>query len=71
MNVRTDIFFYPDSLGDMSDCLTVETEGGDFKVALIARRNPPMLNIPSTIDIGKNREKKEKGEKEKEKKIKK
>jgi hypothetical protein len=71
MNVRTDIFFYPDSLGDMSDCLTVETEGGDFKVALIARRNPPMLNIPSTIDIGENREKKEKGEKEKEKKIKK
>jgi hypothetical protein len=62
MNVRTDIFFYPDSLGDMSDCLTVETEGGDFKVALIARRNPPMLNIPSTIDIGKKREKKEKGE---------
>ena len=55
MNVRTDIFFYPDSLGDVSDCLTVETEGGDFKVALIARRNPPMLNIPSTIDIGKNR----------------
>ena len=52
MHVRTEISFYPDSLGDFSDFLTVETEGGKFKVPLIARREPPQLNIPSTIDIG-------------------
>ena len=52
MNVRTDIYFHPDSLGDISDFMTVATEGGDFKIPLLAKRNPPQLNIPSTIDIG-------------------
>ena len=52
MNVRTDIYFHPDSLGDISDFMTVATEGGDFRIPLLAKRNPPQLNIPSTIDIG-------------------
>ena len=59
MNVRTDIFFHPDSLGDISDFISVATEGGNFKIPLVARRNPPQLNIPSTIDIGKDKSPKE------------
>lgn len=53
MHVRTEVSFYPDSLGDYSDNITVETEGGSFSIPLIARRDPPQLNIPSTLDIGK------------------
>ena len=53
MHVRTDISFYPNSLDDYSDYLTVETEGGEFKISLIARRDAPQLNVPSTLDVGK------------------
>ena len=53
MHVRTDISFYPNSLDDYSDYLTVETEGGEFRISLIARRDAPQLNVPSTLDVGK------------------
>ena len=53
MHVRTDISFYPNSLDDCFDYLTVETEGGEFKIPLVARRDAPQLNVPSTLDVGK------------------
>ena len=53
MHVRTDISFYPNSLDDCLDYLTVETEGGEFKIPLVARRDAPQLNVPSTLDVGK------------------
>ena len=40
-------------MDDYSDYLTVETEGGEFKISLIARRDAPQLNVPSTLDVGK------------------
>lgn len=52
MHVYAEICFYPDSLGDYSDGILVETEGGSFRVPIIAHRQPPQLDIPSLLDIG-------------------
>ena len=53
MGVKMEISFYPDSLRDYSDVLTVESEGFTVKIPVEARRDPPQLNLPSIIDIGK------------------
>jgi hypothetical protein len=50
--VRSEITFYPDSLGDYADYLRVETEGGSYRVPVIAQREPPLLDIPPTLDLG-------------------
>lgn len=44
--------FRPDTLADFHDTLWVVTEGGIIGVPLIARREPPNLTIPDTIDVG-------------------
>ena len=53
IGVKMEISFYPDSLGDYSDVLTVESEGFTVKIPVEARREPPKLNLSPTIDIGK------------------
>ena len=50
--VRTEITFYPNSLGDFADFIRVETEGGSYQVPVIAQREPPQLDIPSVLDLG-------------------
>ena len=50
--VRTEITFYPNSLGDFADFIRVETEGGSYQVPVIAQREPPQLDIPSVLDMG-------------------
>jgi hypothetical protein len=44
--------FRPDTLADFSDTLWVVTEGGLIGVPLIARREPPNLTLPDTVDVG-------------------
>eukprot|EP00294_Goniomonas_avonlea_P007722 CAMPEP_0114542258 /NCGR_PEP_ID=MMETSP0114-20121206/1745_1 /TAXON_ID=31324 /ORGANISM="Goniomonas sp, Strain m" /LENGTH=1773 /DNA_ID=CAMNT_0001726555 /DNA_START=29 /DNA_END=5350 /DNA_ORIENTATION=+ len=46
------IRFHPDTLADFEDLLTVMTESGKMTVPLLARRKPPNLTIPDTIDCG-------------------
>ena len=52
MCVKADLMFYPQSLADYYDCLQVETEGGSYEVEIVAKRDPPVLSLPSVIDIG-------------------
>ena len=46
------IRFLPDTLADYEDTLYVVTEQGLMAVPLLARRLPPNLTIPHTIDVG-------------------
>lgn len=52
MAVKMEVSFYPDTLQDSTDYLTVESEGFTVKIPVEARRDPPQLNLPPTIDIG-------------------
>lgn len=52
MSVSTVVTFQPDTLGDYNDQVRVETESGCFDVQLMARREPPNLSIPSTLNVG-------------------
>lgn len=52
VGVTAEVSFTPTSLGDFSDQLLVETEGGSYEVRLTARREPPRLSIPDVINIG-------------------
>ena len=52
MYVSTTLKFCPQSLGDYSDAIRVETESGSSIVNIIAQREPPQLSIPSLLDIG-------------------
>jgi hypothetical protein len=52
MAVKMEITFYPDTLRDYTDYVTVESEGFTVKIPVEARRDPPQLNLPPTIDIG-------------------
>ena len=52
MCVLTEITFMPQSLADYDDKLIVETEGGSYEVPVMGRRDPPILNFPSLLDIG-------------------
>ena len=54
MAVKMEITFYPDTLRDYTDHLTVESEGFTVKIPVEARRDPPQLTLPPTIDIGEN-----------------
>jgi hypothetical protein len=54
MAVKMEITFYPDTLRDYTDYLTVESEGFTVKIPVEARRDPPQLNLPPKIDIGKS-----------------
>jgi hypothetical protein len=42
----------PDTLADFHDTLWVVTEGGIIGVPLIAKREPPNLTLPDTVDVG-------------------
>ena len=44
--------FLPDTLADYEDTLHVVTEEGLMAIPLLARRLPPNLTIPHTIDVG-------------------
>jgi hypothetical protein len=46
------IRFLPDTLADYEDTLHVATEEGLMAIPLLARRLPPSLTIPQTIDVG-------------------
>jgi hypothetical protein len=46
------IRFLPDTLADYEDTLYVVTEEGLMAIPLLARRLPPNLTIPHTIDVG-------------------
>ena len=46
------IRFLPDTLADYEDTLHVVTEEGLMAIPLLARRLPPNLTIPHTIDVG-------------------
>jgi hypothetical protein len=52
MSVTTQITFYPNSLMDFNDFLTVETEGGSYTIPILARRESPKLLLPPTFSIG-------------------
>jgi hypothetical protein len=52
MCVTTQVTFLPDSLGDYSEVIKVETEGGSYTVPVTAQRESPCLNIPSVIEVG-------------------
>ena len=52
MAARCLIRFAPDSLGDYEDGVTLLTEAGKFAVAVEAKRAPPALTIPQTLDAG-------------------
>ena len=52
MSITTTITFMPESLGDASDSITVETEGGNFSVPIIAHRDGPRLSLPPILGLG-------------------
>ena len=51
MCVKCELSFYPQSLADYYDCIQVETEGGSYDVEIVARREPPVLSLPSVIEV--------------------
>jgi hypothetical protein len=53
MGVKVMIRFAPDSKGDFNDTITVISEGGQFQVELQGRLPPPVLSIPSVLDVGR------------------
>lgn len=52
MSCQIFVRFVPDSLADYQDSITVSTENGDFSLHIYAKREPPSLTIPLTIDCG-------------------
>jgi hypothetical protein len=52
MSVSTVLRFLPDSLGNFSDSIVVETESGSVSVLVTAEREPPCLSLPSVLDVG-------------------
>jgi len=50
MFCQCNIRFTPDSLADYDDFFLVETDLNTFKVPLTARRTPPTLTVPQTLD---------------------
>lgn len=52
MNVTAQITFFPDSLLEFDDHIVVETEGGFITVPILARRESPILTLPSILPIG-------------------
>ena len=44
--------FAPDSLADYDDFIVVQTEKESFPLPLYARRSPPCLTLPSTLQCG-------------------
>lgn len=52
MCVTAVVTFTPKSLGEASDYLSVQTEGGAFTVSIIASRELPILNIPPAFRVG-------------------
>ena len=52
MSVSGYVSFYPESLADCGDCLSVETEGGCFDVAITAQRDCPKLSLTPDLNVG-------------------
>ena len=52
MYCMVSVRFLPDTLADYEDTLYVVTEQGMMAIPLLARRLPPNLTIPHTIDVG-------------------
>lgn len=52
MSVRVQVTFHPASLADAEDELVIITEGGKFRVPLLAARSPPHLSLPASLDAG-------------------
>ena len=52
MAVSTIVTFYPETLAEVVDHLTVETESGSYEVPIIARRDSPKLSLPATLNVG-------------------
>ena len=52
MNCIVTVQFAPDTAGDFTDTLVVESEMGRFSVDVLGRRSPPILSIPQLLDVG-------------------
>ena len=52
MSVHALVQFVPDSLADFADQLIVQSESGDVVIELSGRRDPPILDLPATLDVG-------------------
>eukprot|EP00066_Takifugu_rubripes_P016980 XP_011606246.1 PREDICTED: deleted in lung and esophageal cancer protein 1 [Takifugu rubripes] len=52
MSCKYTIRFAPDSLGDYEDCVTVEMQMEKLVVPIVAKRPPPVLTLPKTLDCG-------------------
>ena len=42
----------PQSFAEFNDCLTFITEKNIFKVPILARKEPPQIDLPDKLDIG-------------------
>mgnify|MGYP005677732927 CR=1 FL=1 len=51
-NLQVRVRFAPDALCDFDDFVVVQTERESFPVPIEARRQPPLLTLPSTLDCG-------------------
>ncbi|CAH0377858.1 unnamed protein product [Pelagomonas calceolata] len=52
MSVHALIKFAPDSLKDFEDRLVVVSEEGEVNISLTGKRDPPILDLPSVLDVG-------------------
>ncbi|XP_074658571.1 deleted in lung and esophageal cancer protein 1-like isoform X2 [Tubulanus polymorphus] len=53
MSCQFTVRFIADSLGDFADEILVQTQSSEaIKVALVAKRNAPILTLPEVIDVG-------------------
>jgi hypothetical protein len=52
MHAEVRVRFAPDSLADFDDFLVVQSEFDSFPVPLKARRRPPCLTLPASLDCG-------------------
>lgn len=52
MDCRVHVRFTPDTLSDFEDQFRIETEFGPVSVSLLGRRDPPILSLDSTLNVG-------------------
>jgi len=52
ISLSTVITFIPSTLQECTDSITVQTEGGNYNVSIVASRTLPILDIPETFNLG-------------------
>lgn len=50
MAIITKIRFYPSSFAEFDDCITLLMEENIFRVPILARKEPPNLDIPGELN---------------------